>query len=877
MRRQIRSEFTKFRSKAREKITSIFQNASNQYFCQLPEHIGYFSTLLLKLFYSGINVNKDQTPNLQNLHKNGAIVYVTKHKSYFLYLFYYIRYKLDGLPFPQIGFDYSVVIWQPVSRIIKIFLAYVDHIARNLSLPDPYEKGYIGQELMAGCPVLLSLIEKKGFYRRFVKEKTDPIRYLIEVQKTTDRPIYMIPQLMFFDKAPQRSSLNLIDILFGTKENPGKLRRLIILFRNPGRVFVELSEPINLKTFLEVAENQKQSDEHLALVLRRNLLVQINRHRQSITGPVLKTTDEMKENILTSERLQNFMEHYSGSRDIPIQTVHKKANAFLDEIAAKYNMVIIKTASVLITWILNTMFDGVAVDEKGLSKIKSISKKGPLILIPCHKSHIDYLILSYLLYHNNMPCPHVAAGKNLSFWPMGPLFRGAGAFFIRRSFRGAILYSKVFAGYIHNLLSEGFNIEFFIEGGRSRTGKLILPKLGLLSILLNSFKNNACEDMIFSPIFIGYDRILEESSYINEIEGEKKQPESLLQVVKARKFLKKRYGRIYIQFHEPISLRELLEQYGTPIEDMTSKELNILCRNLGHRMINAINNVSVVTPHALVAAAAMNCSKKSFTYDHFLSHVETYMSYLALQKAKLADTLLIDHVHAVEHAFENYIQRKFIERITKDKEEPISDSLFKINESKRPHLEYYKNNCISFFIPGAIASLAILAQDAFQFSAPDLHDDYEFIQYFFKYEFAYDVDITVDRYVRKNLKAFIDDAIIMPHPSLPDTYNLTSSGFRKLNLFSSFLKTYFESCWIVLNFFMQNPQNSTEPKERLKKIEAIGSRFYKQRTIERKEALSRINYSNGIEFFTTNGVKGLEDKDKIEYYADKMQKYMNYI
>jgi len=184
---------------------------------------------------------------------------------------------------------------------------------------------------------------------------------------------------------------------------------------------------------------------------------------------------------------------------------------------------------------------------------------------------------------------------------------------------------------------------------------------------------------------------------------------------------------------------------------------------------------------------------------------------------------------------------------------------------------------ISFFIPGAIASLAILAQDAFQFSAPDLHDDYEFIQYFFKYEFAYDVDITVDRYVRKNLKAFIDDAIIMPHPTLPDTYNLTSSGFRKLNLFSSFLKTYFESCWIVLNFFMQNPQNSTDPKERLKKIEAIGSRFYKQRTIERKEALSRINYSNGIDFFTTNGVKGLEDKDKIEYYADKMQKYMNYI
>ena len=877
MKQWIQSKFAKLRTKMGGKVDSPFQNKSDHYFCHLPENTGFLSTLILKLFYSGIVVDKKQTRNLEDLHKNGIVVYASKHKSYFLYLFYYIRYRLDGIPFPQIGFDYYVVIWQPISRIIRIVATSLHHIFHNLSLPDPYERGHIRQELIAGRPAFLSLIEKKGFYRRFVKKKTDPIKYLIEVQKTIDRPIYIIPQLMFFDKDPQRSSLNLIDVLFGTKENPGKIRRLIILFKSPGKVFVELSEPVNLKTFLELEENQNQSTVYQALVLRRNLLVQFNRHRQSITGPVLKTRDEMKENILTNERLHKFMKHYAQSRNVPIQTVHKKANAFLDEIAAKYNMFIIKLASLIITWILKTMFDGVTVNEDGLNKIKSISQKGPLILIPCHKSHIDYLILSYILYHNNMPCPHVAAGKNLSFWPIGPLFRGAGAFFIRRSFRGAILYSKVFSEYIYNLLSEGFNIEFFIEGGRSRTGKLILPKLGMLSILLNAYKSRACEDMIFAPIFIGYDRILEEGSYVNEIEGEQKQPESLMQVVKARKFLNKRYGKIYVQFNEPISLKELLVQYGSSIENMTSKELNILCRNLGHRVINAINQVSVVTPHALVAAAAMSCSKKSFTYDHFMSHVETYMSYLFLQEAKLADTLLLDHVHAVEHVFNTYIQRKFIERITKDKGAPLGDSLFKVNESKRPNLEYYKNNCISFFVPGAITALSILVRDAFQFSAFDLYDDYQFLQYFFKYEFAYDVDKTTDQYVRKNIKTFIDEAIIMPHPTLPDTYNLTSSGFRKLKLFSSFLKTYFESYWIVLSFFMQHAQNAIKVKERLKKIGVIGNQMYKQKSIERKEALSRANYNNGIDFFTTNGVKGLEDKDKIEYYADEIQKYLNYI
>ena len=504
-----------------------------------------------------------------------------------------------------------------------------------------------------------------------------------------------------------------------------------------------------------------------------------------------------------------------------------------------------------------------------------MSKEGPVIFIPCHKSHIDYLILSYLLYNNNMPCPHVAAGKNLSFWPMGPIFRWGGAFFIRRTFRGAVLYSKVFSEYIHNLLAEGFNIEFFIEGGRSRTGKLILPKLGLLSILLNAYKNGACEDLIFSPIFIGYDRVLEESSYLHEIEGKEKQPENFMQVIKARKFLNKRYGRIYIQFHDPLSLKDLLLQYGTPIENMSSKEFNILCRNLGHRVINAINNVSVVTPHAIVAAAILNCAKKSFSFDHLMSHAETYMDYLLSQKAKLADTLILDPVSTIERVLDTYVQRKFLDKVTEDSGDLLTDALFKINENKRPNLEYYKNNCISFFVPAAIAALSILVKDAFQFSASDLHDDYNFLQYLFKYEFAYDVDKTPEYFVRKNLKAFIDEAILMPHPKLPDTYNLTSFGFRKLQLFSRFLKPYFESYWIVLNYFMKYPQNSIKAKERLKKIETIGNHMYKKKEIERKEALSTINYNNGIEFFNYNGVKGSDDNEKILFYADGIHKFLN--
>ncbi len=248
------------------------------------------------------------------------------------------------------------------------------------------------------------------------------------------------------------------------------------------------------------------------------------------------------------------------------------------------------------------MFQGISYNVEELQHIKAISQKGPIVFVPCHKSHVDYLMLPYLMYRNNMAVPYIAAGANLSFWPIGPIFRALGAFFLRRTFRGNVLYSKVFSEYIHQVLLEGYNIKIFIEGTRSRTGKLIMPKLGFLSILMNAYKNGACDDLVFAPIYIGYDHVLEEKSYLHEIEGGKKEPESFLQVVSARKFLKNRYGKIYIKFHPTISLNKLLEQDGTRFDEMLTKDQNALCRNMGHRIINAINTVTVITPHALVTA-----------------------------------------------------------------------------------------------------------------------------------------------------------------------------------------------------------------------------------------------------------------------------------
>ena len=866
---------TKFLRKFREWISNALDGTHNHYSCFLSGNFGAFSSALLRLFYSGIKLDDDQLDVVKKIPPDAIRVYTNKYKSEFDFLFYHTRYTQLGLPYPRIGFDYRVFLWQKVSRMFKIILAKLDFFFQSFSFPDPYSGGYIKKQLLAGQAGFLSLVEKGGFYRRFVKAKTDPIRYLIEIQKTIDRPIFIIPHLMFFSKDPIRSHPTLIDILSGGEDRPGRLRRLITLFRKPGKVFVEVSEPLNLKQFLERDNIRRQSLAQQTSTIRHNLLMQFNRHRQSITGPVLKSREELKENILTNKRFYEFMGNYSKSREIPIHEVRKKADSYLEEIAANYSTGFIKLGSYCVGWILRTMFEGITINHEGLNRVKTMSQKGPLILIPSHKSHIDYLLLSYLLYNHNMPCPHVAAGKNLSFWPMGPLFRKTGAFFIRRSFRGAVLYSKVFTEYIYHLLQEGFNIEFFIEGGRSRTGKLILPKLGLLSILLDAYKNGVCDDMIFVPIYIGYDRVLEEGAYLHELEGGQKKPESFWQVIKARKFLKRKYGKIYVQFHEPLSLKDILNQQGTSLSEMKPKEKNAFCRNLGHRVINSINKRTVVTPHGLVASALLNFAKTSFSFDHLRSQVCTYIKYLNTQGAALADTLIIDQDHAIRNAFDAYTQRKFIDPLPRAKENPAPEIKYRVIENKRPFLEYYKNNCISFFVPAAFTALEILKKDTFQFSASDLHDGYAFLQEFFKNEFAYDIERTPEYYVRKSLKAFIDDAIIMPHQTLPDTYNLTSAGFRKLKLYSRFLKTYFEAYWVVLNFLMHSHQNSMENKERIRKIEARGNSMFKRKEIERKEALSKVTYQNAIDYFFSRGVKGADNTDKIAIYDEAINRYLN--
>lgn len=854
------------------------KNDEPPFLCYLPPHRGLLARLILGILFNRPRIDPALDQTLKRLHASGIVIFVNKYQSPFEYFFYHCRFRREGLPYPALGFDYTPVFWQPLKRLFRAIVFYAGYFLKNFSLPDPYRRDFYREKLMEGHSALISLIGEKGVHRRLAQSRTDPLEYVIEMQKTVEVPVYIVPQLILYDRSPQTTRLSVVDIIFGTREKPGRLRRLWMMIKQPGKILIEAAEPVCLEDFLQQPELAVMSRRNQAIHLRRYLIEEINRHRQAITGPILKSRIEIIEGVLTHPETQKIIADYAKQQNVSIQKAQKEAADFLDEIAANYNLKIIRLFDISLRWIIRAMFDGMVVDHEGLNRIRQASKTGPLVLVPCHKSHLDYLIISFVFYHNNLPCPHIAAGRNLSFWPIGPLFRGGGAFFLRRTFKGEPLYPKIFSAYLNKLLAEGYHVEFFIEGGRSRTGKLLPPRIGFLSLLVDAYMKNNWQDMLFVPIFIGYDRVLEEKAYVHEMEGGKKSPENLGKILKARKFLKKKFGKIYINFHEPFSIREHFDSRPTPFTGLDREAQKAQLYAFGEKIISAINSESVITPHAVIAAAVLNCSQKRVYYRQLIANAETYMSYLAAGNARLSDTLYLDRQSAFDSVLDTFVANKYLEKTaaTSPGGAP-ANPILKIHENKRPNLEYYKNNGVIFFVPAAYTALAILALDAFQFSAGELYHHYVFLKDFFRMEFIFDPEDSDEAMLRKNIKAFIDDAVLAPHPTLPDTYNLTSAGFRKLNLFAGFLTAYFESYWVVLSFYMRYTRGPIlEIKDHIKKIQALGDRMYKRNEITRKEALSKINYKNAVSFFTSRGLVNPENEDdrkRLDDWAEKVQFY----
>ena len=814
---------------------------------------------------------ESQQQLLAAMEKQGLLVYAVKYRSQLDFLFLNSRLSEAGLRSPAVAFDMRPLLWLPAWRAIRLLFSIVRHYFKEGQLPNPYQTGYYRELVRGGNPAVIFLVGKAGYYRRFGFSEQDPLHLLIDTQRQMDLPIILVPSLIFHGKVPEKRHKGLVDIFFGHKERPGGFRKLAAFLRRYKQNVLEAAQPLNLMDWLANQENPTYSASGIAFHLRRELIDRIDRHRRVVTGPVTKSRWEIKEIILHNQDLLKRMERRARSNSRSLDDVRKEADGYLDEIATDLNLSYAHIWDRFLTWIWNTLYDGIELDVKSMDLVKQAANEAPIVYVPCHKSHIDYLILSYLLYKQNLNLPLVAAGKNLAFWPLGPIFRKSGAFFIRRSFRGQRFYTEVFATYIKTLVNEGHNLEFFIEGGRSRTGKLVLPKLGLLAILMQAVEEGYCDDLIFVPTAINYDRVLEEGAYLEEVKGSSKEEESISQLVRARGVLKKRYGRVYVKCAQPMSVKGYMERFGLDFNTMKPKVRHAMYRDVAWRIIHSINSASLVTPFALVAAVFLTTSKRGISLAEIKLITLNYYNYLKHQGIRMAGTLL-DLDKTLQDTLGLMEKSKWLELLADEDETDEEERIYTVDDSNRLQLEYYKNGMVHFLLPAAYVSSAILAKEAFEFSLEGIEEDLDFFRNFFKFEFVYDADESVTETINQMIDYCLSQGFINRTEGQYNTYRISHQGLKALSCFATLLRSYLESYWIVLRATKYLSQKPYSEKDFLKKINSVGNKLYKLELVERFESISRITFENALKFFCEKGAikrseRGEGGKRQV-YYED---------
>jgi glycerol-3-phosphate O-acyltransferase len=480
----------------------------------------------------------------------------------------------------------------------------------------------------------------------------------------------------------------------------------------------------------------------------------------------------------------------------------------------------------------------------------------PFVIIPCHRSHIDYLLLSYVLYKHNIQMPFVAAGTNLLFFPLGYIFRKSGAFFMRRSFKGNPLYGEVFAKYLKVLLKEGLPLEFFIEGGRSRTGKMIMPKYGLLSMIIQAYQEGACEDLALVPVYIGYDRVIEEKSYLKELGGAPKAREKTTDLIRSSKVLRKRYGRVYLNIGEPIQMKPYLNALEKKFEDMALEERQSIYRKIGYEIVLRIGNVSVVTPYALIAAGLLSHDRRGMSHNDLLTVLNSFYDYLAHRQIRLAVTLA-NRRKAIRDALELLDQGGLISRMGTEEEEEdeFEEIVYSLEDDKRMNLEYYKNNILNYFLPISFVATSILSNNNDVIPLTQIMEDYRFFKKLFLREFIFDQTKDELDEVNEVLTYLHNQGMIVGEERNEQAWiEVKGKGRTHLKPFAGLISNYIESYWVVIRGCTYLRKGPMQKKDLVKKIQGLGSKMYSKGEIRRSEALSQSSFENALRVYQESDI-----------------------
>lgn len=792
---------------------------------------------------SRASIDEASLAKLQELSQKGVVIYALKNKSQLNCLILRSMLHRAGVSLPVYCHGINMVLWQPAFKALRALFSTFFH--------NPFKRRYLSILTEEKQSSVLYLRGSEFFGSKYPK---DPLTFLIDVHDKVDVPVFIIPTLLVYGRQREKKERTITDLLFGEAENPSTLRRLITFFRFSKTALVILSDPINLSEFM--ASHHVSTPATVNYLLRRELIERIDTEKRSIVGPVMKSREEIISMVLRDPEFEQFAGEMTATGKKKYQDIVKDAKKSLYEIAADYSETSIGLFNILLTWLWNNIFDGVVIDKEGIAKLRNISKRMPFVVIPCHRSHIDYLLLSYVLYHNNIQLPFIAAGNNLLFWPMGQIFRKSGAFFMRRSFRGDPVYAKVFALYIKILIKEGFPIEFFIEGGRSRTGKMVMPKYGLLSMIIQAYRSGICDDLAIVPVFIGYDRVVEEKSYTRELEGAEKQKENTTDLIRSSKVLRKRYGSVYLNIGEPITLKAYMEAQTVAMEQMGVADRQRFYRKMSYEIAREINEISVVTPYSLVATGLLCHYRRGISYDELISYISELIEYLKWRNVQTAATLS-NRYKALNDALTQFETSHLISKMgpEEDEEDEFAETIYSVPEERRLGLEYYKNNILHFFLPVSFVATSILSSDTDEISLYKIYEDFVFFKKLFRHEFIFDDSIDNAAEMNLVLSYLRDQGMIAGYETGDRGWiELKGKGRRTLIPFAGLIHNYIESYWITVRGCSYLRTKVRPEKDMVKRIQKLGLKMFKKGEVSKAEALSQSNYQSALRYLIDNEI-----------------------
>jgi len=567
-----------------------------------------------------------------------------------------------------------------------------------LGLPKPTLNVAIDDQRYSSC---LFLQKPKSVLNRKTKGTSiqeDAAKLFRLHRENSDLDIQIVPVSILWGRAPGKDTSGWTDVI-ANQVSPSWLRKFFIVLFLGRDNFVCYSKAVSSRKMLEL----RGSDEEIAHKLIRVAGTHFYRRHQTLTGPNILERHQLYNSVLGAKSVRKAIIGEARSKQLSHQQAKQQAKKYVAEIAADYRPGLIRLAEKILTKIWNKIYNGIEV--RHADKVRALAQNGhEIIYVPCHRSHMDYLLLTYVIYHQGLVTPHIAAGINLNFRPVGGILRKAGAFYLRRSFAGNKLYSAVFREYLELLFNKGYSVKYFPEGGRSRTGRLLPPKTGMLAMTLQALIKGVNRPVSIVPVYIGYEHVMEVSSYLKELNGTGKKKESFFQIFSAIKKLKN-YGYGFLNFGEPINLTNYLDKQVPNWRDEQEnngdkkpKWLTPVVNELATDVMGRINQTAAVSGMSICAICLLSAKKHAMAQpeleqaiDHFLELLrEAPYSQLATLpkitgKKLLENTLKLNKFNVSEDSFGKIISLKGQNAVA---------------------LTYYRNNILHLFaLPGLIAAI----------------------------------------------------------------------------------------------------------------------------------------------------------------------------